>query len=160
MVLIAGLSLALMLSIGPMFDSARESIFNAYADRYGQHHGAIFYLDKPKIVRLEEKENELEYALFSNYGQWVLKETQQSITLGWFSEQAVELGRLQLQEGHFPEAEDELVLEQNAVKYKCPQGIQVGDTLTFVQGDEERAYKLVGILDDYVAIGKAFRMIL
>ncbi len=158
LLLIVALSLALMLSIGPMFDSARESIFEAYAGRYGLQHGAIFYLDAQKITRLEAKkgEGELEYGLFSNYGQWQLEQTGHALTLGWFSEEAVRLGMLQLQEGRFPEAEDELVLEQNVVKYKCPQGTQVGDTLTFVQNGERKQCKLVGILADYVGNWESF----
>ena len=92
MLLIVALSLALMLSIGPMFDSTRESIFEAYAGRYGLQHGAVFYLDAQKITRLETKKGELEYGLFSNYGQWQLEQTGHALTLGWFSEEAVRLG--------------------------------------------------------------------
>ena len=101
LILVAGLCLALMLAIGPMFENAQDQIFHAYADRYGRHHGAVFYLNAEKltVLREEEAEKHLEYGLFSNDGQWILQSTQQKLTLGWFSEEAKELGELQLLEG-------------------------------------------------------------
>ena len=44
LILVAGLCLALMLAIGLMFENAQDRIFHAYADRYGRHHGAMFFL--------------------------------------------------------------------------------------------------------------------
>ena len=61
---IIALSLALMLATGPMFDTAKAQIFDAYASRYGLQHGAIFYLDADKIEILRQKQEELCYALF------------------------------------------------------------------------------------------------
>ena len=49
LILIVALSLALMLAIGPMFETTREQIFEAYASRYGLQHGTIFYLDAAKV---------------------------------------------------------------------------------------------------------------
>ena len=148
---IIALSLALMLA----FDTAKAQIFDAYASRYGLQHGAIFYLDAAKIEMLRQKQEELCYALFSNYGKWRLSETQQDVTLGWFSEEAVELGQLRLLEGVFPQA-DELALEQNAVQYKCPPGTKLGDLLEFEQDGVRKQFRLVGILADYVGNWESF----
>ena len=153
---IIALSLALMLATGPMFDTAKAQIFDAYASRYGLQHGAIFYLDADKIEILRQKQEELCYALFSNYGKWRLSETQQDVTLGWLSEEAVELGQLRLLEGVFPQAEDELALEQNAVRYKCPPGTKLGDLLEFEQDGVRKQFRLVGILADYVGNWESF----
>ena len=158
LILVAGLCLALMLAIGPMFENAQDQIFHAYADRYGRHHGAVFYLNAEKraVLQAEEAKNRLEYGLFSNGGQWTLQATQQKITLGWFSEEAKELGRLQLLEGRFAQADDEIVLERNVIQYKCPVGTKLGDTLLFAQGDCVREFTLVGVLRDYVGNWTSF----
>ncbi len=153
---IIALSLALMLVIGPMFDTAKAQIFDAYASRYGRQHGAIFYLDAAKIEMLRQKEEELCYALFANYGKWTLSETQQEVTLGWFSDEALELGKLHLVEGTFPQAEDELALEQNAVRYKCPPETKVGDLLEWEQDGVQKQFRLVGILANYVGNWESF----
>ena len=152
---IIALSLALMLATGPMFDTAKAQIFDAYATRYGLHHVAFFYLNTEKIEMLHQRED-LRYALFSNYGQWRLPETQQDVTLGWFSDDAVELGKLHLLEGEFPYTADTIALEQNAVQYKCPAGTKVGDILEFEQDGVQKQFRLVGILANYVGSWDSF----
>ena len=156
LILIVALSLALMLAIGPMFETARERIFDAYASRYGLQHGSLFYLDAEKIEMLRQREEDLTVGLFSNYGQWTLRETEQPLTLGLFTQEAITLGKLRLLEGQFPQSEKEIVLEQNSVQYRCPEGTKVGDTLTFSQGKTELQVRLVGILADYVGNWESF----
>ena len=156
LILIVALSLALMLAIGPMFETTREQIFEAYASRYGLQHGTIFYLDAAKVQRLEEKEEELSFGLFSNYGQWTLRETEQPLTLGFFSEEVIALGKLRLLEGRMPQSDKEIVLEKNSVQYRCPAGTKMGDMLTFSQGETEVQVRLVGILADYVGHWESF----
>ena len=143
------LSLALLLSMGPMFDAAEQKLYDTYTARYGGHHGAILHLDEQKMQILETYDA-AEKAFFQNYGSWQQVEKGTHLTLGWFSEEAIAMGNLRLLEGRFAEAEDEIVLEKNAVKYFCPQGTVVGDTLTFAQDGTERRFRLVGILADYV----------
>lgn len=143
------LSLMLVLVMPAMFDAAEQKLYDTYTARYGGHHGAILHLDEQKLQILETYDA-AEKAFFQNYGSWQQVEKGTHLTLGWFSEEAIAMGNLRLLEGRFAEAEDEIVLEKNAVKYFCPQGTVVGDTLTFAQDGTERRFKLVGILADYV----------
>ena len=144
------LSLSLLLVIEPLFDQAEQEIRETYLARYGGHHGAILHLDAHKKELLEQKRGRIEIAYFQNYGSWAQAETGWALTLGWFSEEAIEMGHLRLLEGRFAQNADEIVLEQNAVKYSCPAGTQLGDALTFEKDGDQLQLRLVGILADYV----------
>ncbi len=66
-------------------------------------------------------------------------------------ETALELGRLNTVEGRFPEAADEIVLQES---WKARlEGVEVGDTLTLLTETGERDYIVSGFLENYTSSG-------
>ncbi len=91
-----------------------------------------------------------------NYGGWQIINASANITLGYFDETAFSLGRLRLLEGRLPEADDEVVLEKNAVLYKCKKGTGVGDRLPLASGGAEKEFTIVGVIADYTGYWDTF----
>ncbi len=84
------------------------------------------------------------------YGDLQVVGMDPSISVGNFDETALELGRLNTVEGRFPEAADEIVLQES---WKARlEGLEVGDTLTLLTEKGERDYIVSGFLENYTQL--------
>jgi len=148
--LVIMLSMALILSIVPMFDAARENIFQMYAGKYGEHRGILWELTEERRQAISENAIVTRAGYITNYGLWETGKQSNTIALGAMDETAISLGHIRLLEGEFPQAEDEIVIERLAL-FQLPGEPTLGDTVTFTQNGHEKAFRVVGILADYSA---------
>ena len=88
--LVIMLSMALILSIVPMFDAARENIFQMYAGKYGEHRGILWELTEERRQAISENAIVTRAGYITNYGLWETGKQSNTIALGAMDETAIQ----------------------------------------------------------------------
>ena len=113
--LLLALSLALILTVFPLFDSVIDGIAATGAAKYGKHDSIVYNLSEEQLSALRKNLLARKVGVLETYGSWTLAGTTQagSITIGSFDETAWQLGCIPILDGRLPERADEIALEQN-----------------------------------------------
>ena len=148
--LLLALSLALILTVFPLFDSVIDGIAATGAAKYGKHDSIVYNLSEEQLSALRKNLLARKVGVLETYGSWTLAGTTQagSITIGSFDETAWQLGCIPILDGRLPERADEIALEQN-VRFRLGREFAVGDSLTLEQGGATRTFTVCGILANY-----------
>ena len=148
--LLLALSLALILTVFPLFDSVIDGIAATGAAKYGKHDSIVYNLSEEQLSALRKNLLARKVGVLETYGSWTLAGTTQagSITIGSFDETAWQLGCIPILDGRLPERTDEIALEQN-VRFRLGREFAVGDSLTLEQGGATRTFTVCGILANY-----------
>lgn len=118
--------------------------------KYGEHTGVLMNVNVFK-EELDKKVDDIgEFSISDK----LLLENNKIITVGWFDDDALRLGKIQLMEGDYPKDENEIVIESSYKKlveqqYGNKWLIGESKVLEFENGQKE--VTLVGIIEDYSA---------
>ena len=147
-ILVIALVMFLLLSISSVFSAVQDSTFLVAMEEYGAFHCIYYDLEEQHFAQLREIAAIREIGIIENYGNYPLCNTEVNITLGRFDETALALGRLKLLEGHWPQQEGEIAVEEH-VLYQLPAGAGLGSTLRVQAPGGEMQYTICGVIKDY-----------
>lgn len=146
--LIITFALALIIAVVHSIFSASESIKtslkeNAY-NNYGEHSGAIIGVSQSKEELSQYTDKLGQYGIIDN----VQINDQTLATVGWMDDDALQLGRIELQEGNFPQSESEIAIE-SAYLELIDSNWEIGEErfISFKSG--EKRMILSGIIQNY-----------
>jgi len=143
-------SMALILSIVPLFDAARDNIFQMYANKYGEHHGIVWEVNDNRIQGFREYLPVKRVGVITNYGVWKIDDGGHRLTLGNMDEIALDMGHVRLLKGEMPKNAQEIAIEKTLC-LMFEQKIELGTTVQLHQGDVTKEFTVVGILADYAS---------
>ena len=92
LILLIALVAFLMMSIAPLFSAIIDITFEGFVEETGRHHAVFFDLTEAQLRQLEQTAAVDQIGIVKNYGSYVIKGTEYSITLGSFDETALSLG--------------------------------------------------------------------
>lgn len=139
-------SFAILLASETIKSNLKEDAYQ----KYGEHTGVLMDTNVFKEELSKDVDDIGEYSISDK----LLLENNKIITVGWFDEDALRLGRIQLLEGDYPKGENEIVIESSYKKlmekqYGNEWSIGESKVLEFENGQKEVI--LVGIIEDYSA---------
>lgn len=148
LMIVYALLLSLVLTVFPLIQIVKTTIFDGLSQKYGIFHAMLFDMQQSKESILQDA-SIASYGKIILYDSWDIIGSASPITLGHFDETAISLGKIRLLQGAFPLNPDEIALEQNAL-YQFSDSPEIGDTISLSNANNERLdLKLVGILADY-----------
>lgn len=145
---IIALSIALMLSVVPVFGAVINANEEMLGTHYGTHHTILFNVTQAQHTEIEKLNVVQESGLIYNFGSWDIPVNGNRLTLGYFDENAFSMGKQKLLQGRMPQAANEIVLEQNAT-YRFPKEVKLNDIIHLIYDENEHDFQVVGILSDY-----------
>lgn len=128
-----------------MLNRAENRIYDFYADIYGKQHACFFDLSDEDEETLKSFSN-LDIGFFANYGSFETADGKAALTLGYYSEEAMNVGHIKLLEGEWPETKDQIVLSESFALYSLEEPAGIGDTVSFAMGGEQRTFTVTGIM--------------
>ncbi len=135
--------------IGNLLITTERKIYDYYYSRYGKQHAVYFDIKEPGRSLLFSDDS-LRAGFFYNYQSFTLEGTDQTYLFGSFDAEAIDISRLSLIAGKWPEKKNEIAVEKMTVDKRFPEGTTIGSELNFTDDSGNRqAYILVGIVDDY-----------
>lgn len=138
----------------PMLQTLRQALETYGKDKYGSFHSIKWGVEQSEYEYMLKKGEQVTPKLkrtgrFGVYEQWELNESKVKLSVGFFSEEAIAVGHVQLKKGRFPIEKNEIAIENSAL-YSLREGIDVGDSISITMGDGTiQEMKITGILYDY-----------
>ncbi len=142
------LSIALIVGVGTLSNSAKQADINKIKYEEGLHHVRYVNLNKSQVDKLEKNKDIKELGISSYYDS-SNPDSDLMINLSMANEEYIKLGNSQLINGKFPTKPNEIAIEEWVLKNMgiTPEiGQEVSVNLYGKQ--KEESYKLVGILKD------------
>lgn len=144
---------SLIFTILPLFNSIIDTLHESSVAKYGNYDFVLYDVSDEDIstVNTELKNYAIKkVGLFDNYGNWKIAGSNQTITLGNFDKNALDLSCIRLLEGHMPKNESEIALEQN-IQFHLAGSPQLGDEISILIDGQSVTYIISGILSNYVS---------
>lgn len=145
------LTIALVLSLHPLFGRLIHNVIDEAESKYGAHEGVMYDLTAEDIAQIRMEERIQKLGLIENYGHWQVLGSNVEMTLGHFDADALALGRIRILEGAMPQTENEIIIEKNAL-YRLPKETDVGSEISFTKDGEIKKYTIVGITSNFVGM--------
>lgn len=142
------LSIALIVGVGTLSNSAKQADINKIKYEEGLHHVRYANLNQSQIDRLEKNKDIKELGISSYYDS-SNPDSDLMINLSMANEEYIKLGNSQVINGKFPNKPNEIAIEEWVLKN---MGInpEIGQevSVNLYGKQKEESYKLVGILKD------------
>lgn len=137
-----------LLSVYPFFSAVTFRQKEKLYDRCGKHHAVYWNISSEIADKIDNHYSVEKTGVFINNGSFNINNTTYSVTVGSFSETAVDLGRISCVEGRMPEDDSEIALEEY-YKYLFDSELCIGDTICLKKDNIETNFVICGFLDDY-----------
>lgn len=146
---ITSLTIAAVVSVFTATESIRGSLLEKSYAKYGQHHSVLINADpttKHQLLEMHEVDTVGEFSLVGTV--FIDEQQTKEATVGWFSEEAVRLGHLNLKEGRMPLATGEVAIEAHYAQASDADWA-IGERTTLQIDGEDHELLVVGIVSNY-----------
>lgn len=140
-------SIVLILIISSMFNTLLFRIDEYNATKYGTHHAIVYNISDKEKEALSSSEELQSYGIINNLGFHESIESNVFFTIGYFDEQAIKLGNINVVKGELPKTKNEIAIEKHIAERMG--NIDIGSTIRINNNDQVVSFTVTGILMDF-----------
>ncbi len=137
-----------ILIVNTLIDSVSQERLEVLKNHYGSYHFIFHNVGKDDIDFISSDSFLDRYGLLIHSGSYVITDSDYTLSLGYYDEEALKLGRIEVISGRLPEKDDEICIESLYLDLFDDKK-EIGDNIELSIENEKISFVISGILKDY-----------
>ena len=137
-----------VLSVNMLINSSNKDSMETLLNHYGSYHYIVHNISQEETDRILENDRLVKYGIIIHAGNYAINGSDYYVSIGYYEEKALQLGRISLTEGSMPVSQNEICLE-NRYKYVFDEELNIGDSIQLDIEGEKIVFKISGFINDY-----------